>query len=101
MLDLKNNPVCLTKNYRAIIKQRFQQLVKLDGTTAFTEVEEAAKKKKKHKRDAYGNIIKDANDELPIEQQVTFELHFRLLQNCTGVYLQPDNCPAENGLDLN
>ncbi len=64
-------------------------------------MEEAAKKKRKIKRDAYGNIITDLNDQIPIEQQVTFELQFRLLQNCTGVYLQPDNCPAENGLDLN
>lgn len=38
--------------------------MRLDGTTAFSEVEEAAKKKCKHKRDAYGNIIADLNDQI-------------------------------------
>jgi hypothetical protein len=36
--------------------------VRLDGAIAFTEEEEAAKKKRKLKRDAYGNIIADLND---------------------------------------
>lgn len=52
----------LSKDYRAIMKQRFQNLVKLDGTTAFSEAEETAKKKKKTKRDAYGNVILDTSD---------------------------------------
>ena len=63
MINLKGDPVVLSKDYRAIMKQRFQHLVKLDGTTAFSEAEEAAKKKKKKtKRDAYGNVILDTSD---------------------------------------
>jgi len=74
--------------------------VKLDSITAFSEVEESAKKKKKVSRDAYGNIIVDTSDHIAIEKELEFELHFRLLNNVAGVYLNPDNCPAENGLDL-
>jgi hypothetical protein len=62
MINFKGNPVVLSKDYRAIMKQRFQNLVKLDGTTAFSEAEETAKKKKKTKRDAYGNVILDTSD---------------------------------------
>lgn len=79
LIDLKCNPVVLTKNYRQILKQRFANLVRLDGTVAFSEVEVAAKKKKKVKRDAYGNVIVDTSDFIPIERAVEFELHFRLL----------------------
>lgn len=99
MINFKGNPVVLSKDYRAIMKQRFQHLVKLDGTTAFSEAEEAAKKKKKTKRDAYGNVILDTSDQIPIKKAVTFELSFRLLSNCSGVYLGPDNCP-EGTIDL-
>jgi hypothetical protein len=101
MINFKGNPVILSKNYRAIIKQRFNQLIKLDSTQAFSEVEEAAKKKKKVVRDAYGNVIHDTSDHIPLEKDLSFELHFRLLSNVCGVYLNPDNCPVENGLDLN
>lgn len=59
LIDLKCNPVVLSKNYRQIIKQKFTNLVRLDGTVAFSEVEVALKKKKKVKRDAYGNVIID------------------------------------------
>ena len=79
MINFKGNPVVLSKNYRSIIKQRFNQIVKLDSTQAFTEAEEAAKKKKKVVRDAYGNIIHDTSDHIPIEKPFSFELHFRLL----------------------
>lgn len=54
----------------------------MDGTTAFSEIEVAAKKKKKVKKDAYGNIIVDTSDLMPVKNEVTFELNFRLLQNC-------------------
>jgi len=59
MLNLKGNPVTLTKFYRAILKQRFNTLKILDGIPAFTEAEEALMAKKKKKFDAYGNEIKD------------------------------------------
>ena len=39
-------------------------------------------------------------DPCEYEKNVTFEFQFRLLSNVTGVYLSPENCPAENGLDL-
>lgn len=57
-------------------------MAKLDGTTAFSEIEVAAKKKKKVKKDAYGNIIVDTSDLMAVKNEVTFELNFRLLQNC-------------------
>lgn len=59
MINFKGNPVVLTKDYRSIMKQRFQQIVKLDGNSAFTEAEEIIKKKKKVKKDVYGNVIVD------------------------------------------
>jgi len=95
LLDLKCNPVCLSKNYRQIIKQRFPNLVRLDGTVAFSEAEVSAKKKIKVKRDAYGNVIKDTSSFLPIEKPITFEMQFRLLSNLNGCYLQAENCPPE------
>jgi hypothetical protein len=53
--------------------------VKLDGTQAFSEQEEIAKKKKKVKRDIYGNVIVDTSGQLPILSLVTFEFQLRLL----------------------
>jgi len=79
MIDLNGNPVVLSKNYRAIIKQRFPSLVRLDGTQSFSEAEIAAKKKKKVKRDAYGNVIEDFSDQIAIEREFKFELSLRLL----------------------
>lgn len=70
MINMKGNPVVLAKNYRAIMKQTFKDLMKLDSITAFTEAEEAAKKKKKVKRDAYGNVIVDTSNDIPIEKAV-------------------------------
>jgi hypothetical protein len=99
MINLKGNPVVLSKNYRAIMKQTFKDLVKLDTITAFTEAEEAAKKKKKVKRDAYGNVIVDTSGDIPISRGLSFELHFRLMNPVTGLYLNPENCNTET-LDL-
>lgn len=79
MINFKGNPVALTKDYRQIMKQRFQQIVKLDGNAAFTEAEEIIKKKKKVKKDVYGNVIVDLSGQIPIEKSVTFEIYFRLL----------------------
>jgi hypothetical protein len=70
MINMKGNPVVLAKNYRAIMKQTFKDLMKLDSITAFTEAEEAVKKKKKVKRDAYGNVIVDTSNDIPIEKAV-------------------------------
>ena len=64
MLYLNSNPLQLTPNYREILKQRFQSLRILDGTQAFTEVEENAKKKHRKRVQArlahLGDIPKDA-----------------------------------------
>ena len=87
MLNLKGNPVTLTKFYRAILKQRFNTIKILDGSPAFTETEQALMDKKKKKFDAYGNEIKDLTGEIPVEKEVTFELGLRLLQFVQGVYL--------------
>jgi len=100
MINFKGNPVVLAKNYRAIMKQKFNSILKLDSVTAFSEAEETAKKKKKVKRDAYGNVIIDTSDHIPIEKDFTFELNFRLLSQIPGVYLNPENCPESLGLDL-
>lgn len=59
MINTKGNSVCLNKNYRAILKQNFPLLSTLDGIPAFSEAEEAAKKKRKVKFDAYGNAVVD------------------------------------------
>lgn len=75
------SPVCLTPNYRSILKQHFSQLRSLDGLPAFSEAEEVAKKKKCKRFDAYGNEIRDDSHLLPIEQAVTFELNFGLVSN--------------------
>ena len=64
MLYLIGNPLALTPNYREILKQRFQGLKILDGTIAFTEIEENAKKKRIKRVTArlshLGDIPKDA-----------------------------------------
>ena len=64
MLYLNGNPLQLTPNYREILKQRFQGLRILDGTQAFTETEENAKKKYRKRVQArlahLGDIPKDA-----------------------------------------
>jgi len=64
MLYFNGNPLCLTPNYREILKQRFQTLRILDGTQAFTEVEENAKKKYRKRVQArlahLGDIPKEA-----------------------------------------
>lgn len=96
MVSFKGSPVCLAKDYRAILKQRFQQLKMLDGTPAFSEAEEALKKKRKKKFDAYGNEIKDTSDQIEITSEINLEINFRLLQHVSGVYLVPgENCAAD------
>jgi hypothetical protein len=72
MVSFKGSPVCLAKDYRVIIKQRFPLLKMLDGINAFTEAEEALKKKKKRNFDAYGNEILDLSDLIEIDPKVTF-----------------------------
>ena len=91
----------MTPNYREILKQRFQGLRILDGTSAFTEIEENAKKKR-HKRVQarlahLGDIPKDAfkipeADLIPIQDNVVIELEFRLLDNIQGTYINESNC---------
>ena len=47
MLYLAGNPLCLTSQYREIVKQRMQDIRILDGMQAFTEQEENMKKKRR------------------------------------------------------
>jgi hypothetical protein len=72
MVSFKGSPVCLAKDYRVILKQRFPLLKMLDGICAFTEAEEALKKKNKKKFDAYGHEILDTSDLIQIDPKVTF-----------------------------
>ena len=95
MANFKGSPVCLSNQYRAILKSHFQQLKFLDGVAAFTEAEEALKKKKKRKFDAYGNEIVDTSGQIPVEKDFKFEVCLGLLQNVQGTYLQAENMPAE------
>ena len=99
MVNLKGNPVVLSKNYRAIMKQRFQQLKVLDGTQAFSDTEQALMDKKKKKFDAYGNEIIDLSGQIPVEKVLTLELSLRLMQQVQGVYLTAEMCPPD--FDLN
>ena len=101
MLYLTANPLQLTPNYREILKQRFQGLRILDGTQAFTEAEENAKKKHRKRVQArlahLGDIPKDAfkipeAELIPIQDNVVIELEFRLIENLPGVYLNETNC---------
>lgn len=109
MLYFNGNPLCLTPNYREILKQRFQTLRILDGTQAFTEVEENAKKKHRKRVQArlahLGDIPKDAfkipeADLIPIQDNVCFELQFRLLDNIQGEYINETNCQQLETLNL-
>jgi hypothetical protein len=70
----------------------------LDGVPAFSEAEEALKKKKKKKFDAYGNEIVDTSDLLEIDPKVTFDIKFGLLQNVTGLYIKPEHIPEDYDL---
>ena len=109
MLYLAGNPLCITPNYREILKQRFQSLRVLDGTTAFTEVEENAKKKHRKRVQArlahLGDIPKEAfkipeAELIPIQDNVCFELELRLLDNIQGVYINETNCQQLENLNL-
>ena len=101
MMYLLGNPLCLISNYREILKQRFQNLKILDGTTAFTEAEENAKKKRIKRVQArlahLGDIPKDAYkipeaELIPIQDNVVLEVELRLLDNVQGVYINETNC---------
>ena len=109
MLYLNGNPLALTPNYREILKQRLQNLRILDGTTAFNEVEENAKKKHRKRVTArlahLGDIPKDAYkipeaDLIPIQDNVVLDLEFRLLDNVPGVYINETNCQQLESLNL-
>lgn len=109
MLYLNGNPLALTPNYRDILKQRFQGLKLLDGTTAFTEVEENAKKKHFKRVTArlahLGDIPKDAYkiseaDLIPIQDNVVLEMEFRLMENIQGCYINETNCQQLETLNL-
>jgi hypothetical protein len=98
MVSFKGSPVCLSKDYRKVIKQRFQQLKMLDGVVAFSEAEEALKKKKKKKFDAYGNEIVDTSGLCAIDPEVRLDIKFGLLSNVSGVYIKPEHIPEEYDL---
>lgn len=81
----------------------------LDGTTAFSEIEENAKKKFRKGVTArmahLGDIPKEAfkipeKDLTPIEENVVLELSFRLCENMVGIYLNEDNCKQMESLNL-
>lgn len=109
MLYLKGNPLVLTAHYREIIKQHLQDLVIIDGTKAFSEVEENAKKKHRKRVQAkfahLGEVPAEAfkvpaAERIPIEPFVRMELEFRLLDNINGVYINQENCSTLETLNL-
>ena len=88
MLYLAGNPIQLISQYRQIVKQTFQDLITLDGTPAFTELEENAKKKFRKKvtqRLAHlGDIPPEAYkipeaERIPIIEEVKIQIECRLL----------------------
>ena len=96
MLYLKGNPLVLTAHYREIVKQHLQELVIFDGTKAFSEAEENAKKKHRKRVQAkfahLGEVPAEAfkvpeSERIPIDPYVKMELEFRLLDNISGVYI--------------
>jgi len=91
MVYLQGNPVALLPGYREIIKQRFENMRVIDGDPAFTEAESPSKKKKRK-----GEVEKP---KLEIPQFLRFDMHFRVLFNVDGVYLNDENCKMEKSLD--
>ena len=71
MLSLAGNPLQLTNHYREIVKQRFQDLRILDGTPAFNELEENAKKKDDGKLDMLNLYVRELRE--PRHQHVPEE----------------------------
>lgn len=67
----------------------------MDGVPAFSEAEEALKKKKRKKFDAYGNEILETSDQIEIVREVDFELALGVLTNVQGLYLQAEHVPPE------
>ena len=99
----------MTHQYREIVKQRLQDLRMLDGTQAFSEQEENAKKKFRkrvqqrlaHLGDIPPEAYKVPKEELiPIVEEVKIEIEFRLLQNVAGVYINDQNCQQLETLNL-
>ena len=81
----------------------------LDGTQAFNEMEENAKKKYRKKVTArlahLGDIPPEAykipeDDLIPIEENVKLELGFHLLDNIHGIYISDENCRQLDQLNL-
>jgi len=96
MLFLQGNPLSLVEKYKDIIKQRFPDLRILDGEPAFTEAEEAARKKIRKRAIKNGIDLKKPSETkgielIPIPDNLSFELQLRLFQNVAGIYLNEQN----------
>jgi Leucine-rich repeat (LRR) protein len=109
MLSLAGNPLQLTFKYREIVKQRLQDLRIFDGTQAFNEWEENAKKKFRKRVTAklshLGDIPREAykvpeEDLIPIEANIKLEIGFRLFDNVAGIYINDENCRQLDTLNL-
>ena len=71
MLYLVGNPLVLTPQYRAIVKQKFQPLKMLDGTPTLNESDSPKKRKKK-----VGELETPI---ISISDKFSLDLHFRVL----------------------
>lgn len=92
MLFLVGNPVALTPKYREIVKQWFPRLKILDNIPTLNE-SDSPKKKKLKIVDTGLSVKQDIKDEM------TLDLHFRVLYNIDGVYLNEETCPKVELLD--
>lgn len=89
MLYLWGNPCALTENYRAILKQRFQNIRIIDGKQAFTDGENQKKNSKVKKRN------QQQEPQIEIKENLTIDFCFRILNITDSIYLNDDNCKLE------
>ena len=86
LLYLAGNPLALTYRYREILKENLQELRFIDGTPAFTEVEESLKKKMrkrflKQEQLIPGGVFQFVKecDRIKIRDLLSFEIQIRAL----------------------
>ena len=91
MLFLVGNPAALSPRYRDIVKQQFPNMKILDNIPTLNESLSPKKKRKVIDPNLYAKI--------EIKDQLSLDLHFRVLYNIDGVFLNEDTCPKIELLD--
>ena len=102
MLYTIGNPIMLAPNYRNVLKTKLNKLKVLDGTPTLNEPEGTKKKKKPQGVSGMSTYSQRANATIDpatlvgdVLENVTIDLHFRVLHNVDGVYLTEDTCKPE------